>query len=147
MFRIILAAVDSSARAPMVVKAAAAVAEKFDGQVHLFRVLTLPPDIPAAARTVPDDLAELLVRHAEEQLVALADGHARVVVERPELGTREPWRAIIDEAVRLGAELIVIGSHGYGGWDRILGTVAGKVTNHADRAVLVVHSPQLEAHR
>ena len=35
-------------------------------------------------------------------------------------------------------DLIVIGSHGYGAIDRVLGTTAAKVVNHADRTVLVV---------
>ena len=39
-------------------------------------------------------------------------------------------------------DLIVIGSHGYGGIDRVIGTTAAKVVNHADRSVLVVRSPE-----
>jgi nucleotide-binding universal stress UspA family protein len=35
-------------------------------------------------------------------------------------------------------DLIVIGSHGYGALDHVLGTTAAKVVNHADRSVLVV---------
>jgi nucleotide-binding universal stress UspA family protein len=38
--------------------------------------------------------------------------------------------------------LIVIGAHGYQGLDRMLGTTAAKVVNHADRAVLVVRAPE-----
>ena len=41
------------------------------------------------------------------------------------------------------ASVIVIGSHGYGGLERLLGTTAARVVNHADRAVLVVRSPEL----
>ena len=37
--------------------------------------------------------------------------------------------------------LIVIGSHGYGGIDHLLGTTAARVVNHADRPVLVVRGP------
>lgn len=35
-------------------------------------------------------------------------------------------------------EGVVIGAHGYGGLDRVLGTTASRVVNHADRSVLVV---------
>lgn len=35
---------------------------------------------------------------------------------------------------------IVIGSHGHGGIDRVLGTTAAKLVNHADRNVLVVRT-------
>ena len=49
-----------------------------------------------------------------------------------------PWNSICAEATSLGVDLIVIGSHGYGALDRLLGTTAAKVVNHADRSVLVV---------
>ena len=41
----------------------------------------------------------------------------------------------------LGARVImtVIGSHGYGGWDRVLETNAARVVDRAGRSVLVVH--------
>ena len=41
-------------------------------------------------------------------------------------------------ATGAGADCIVIGSHGYSGFDRILGTNAAKVVNHAECSVLVV---------
>jgi nucleotide-binding universal stress UspA family protein len=39
-------------------------------------------------------------------------------------------------------DLIVIGSHGYHDADRVLGTTAAKVVNHADHSVLVVRAPE-----
>jgi nucleotide-binding universal stress UspA family protein len=51
----------------------------------------------------------------------------------------QPWRAILQAADDLDVDLIVLGSHGYGGLDRILGTTAGKVTNGSARNVLVIH--------
>jgi len=139
MFGTILTAVDNSPRALGVVTTALEIAERFDSKVFLFRVLTLPPEFPAAARSAPDDLAGILVQKARDELAALAGGHPRIVVEEPHVGAREPWRAILDRSKRLPADLIVIGSHGFGGWDHVLGSVAGKVVNNADRPVLVVH--------
>jgi nucleotide-binding universal stress UspA family protein len=43
-----------------------------------------------------------------------------------------------DLEVRAREVLIVIGSHGFSGIDRLLGTTAGRVVNHADRSVIVV---------
>jgi universal stress protein F len=40
---------------------------------------------------------------------------------------------------------VVIGSHGYGGLDRVLGTTAAKIVNHASCSVLVVREAQAEA--
>jgi nucleotide-binding universal stress UspA family protein len=70
----------------------------------------------------------------------LAAGNPRVVVESPGVLHGQPWRDIVSTASRLDVDLVVIGSHGYSGWDRVLGTTAGKVANHADRSVLVVHT-------
>ena len=51
----------------------------------------------------------------------------------------QSWRTILEVADEVDADLIVIGSHGYYGIDRVLGTTAGKVANLARRNVLVVH--------
>lgn len=54
--------------------------------------------------------------------------------------TREPpWRVILATADDLDVDLIVLGSHGYHGMDRILGTTAGRVANQARCDVLVIH--------
>ena len=48
-------------------------------------------------------------------------------------------------ATDLDVDLIVVGSHRYHGLDRVLGTVATKVVNHADRSVFVVHRRRSES--
>ncbi len=139
MYSVILAAVDDSPRAEQVVEAALDLAERFDARVHLFRSVSVPPAFPPAAVTPPDELPAQLATEARRSLEALAGGHPRIVVETPDLRTPHPWEAIVVAARRIGADLIVIGSHGYGGWDRLLGTNAAKVADRADRSVLVVH--------
>ncbi len=42
-----------------------------------------------------------------------------------------PWQGLCTIAEGCEADLIVIGSHGYGGLDRVLGTTAARVVNHA----------------
>jgi nucleotide-binding universal stress UspA family protein len=50
-----------------------------------------------------------------------------------------PARAVVEEAENWGADLIVVGSHGYGFWERtFLGSVSGAIVNHAHCSVLVV---------
>ena len=51
-----------------------------------------------------------------------------------------PWDTICREAKTLECDLVVLGSHGYSGLDRILGTTAAKVVNHCERSVLVVRA-------
>lgn len=48
-------------------------------------------------------------------------------------------RAIVEEAENCGANLIIVGSHGYGFWSRaLLGSVSNSVVHHAPCSVLVV---------
>ena len=139
MYSTILTPTDGSVRSRGVVAAALEVAQRFDARLHLFRSVAIPPEFPAAAHVLPDHLPEFLESEARRSLEELAAGNARIRIEPPDMMTAQPWRAILEAAARLGAELIVIGSHGYGGWDRILGTTASKVVDHSDRNVLVVH--------
>ena len=52
-----------------------------------------------------------------------------------------PERTIVDEAENWGADLIVVGSHGYGFWERMfLGSVSNGVVHHAPCSVLIVRN-------
>ena len=135
----ILAAVDGSPRALGVTRAALELADRFGATVHLYRALAIPPEFPAAAANAPDLLEPQLVDEAKRHLRGLVGNHGRVVLEPIAVLQGQPWRAIIAESDRLEVDLIVLGSHGFGGWDRVLGTTAGKVVNHATRSVWVVH--------
>lgn len=54
----------------------------------------------------------------------------------------DPRHALLDEARRIHAELIVVGSHGRSGVARLLlGSVASHVVSHAPCSVLVVRTP------
>ena len=56
-----------------------------------------------------------------------------------------PKSAIVEEAENWGADLIVVGSHGYGFFDRILiGSVSDAVLHHAPCSVLVVKTKQTD---
>jgi len=111
----------------------------FDATVHLFRAVRLPPDFSPAAHVPPSGMDHFLLREAANGLAALATTYPGLVLEKPQLEMADPWRCILAEAQRLDVDLIVIGSHGYGGWDRLLGTTAGSLVNRADRHVWVVH--------
>lgn len=56
-----------------------------------------------------------------------------------------PDQTIVEEAQNWGADLIVVGSHGYGFWSRaLLGSVSNSVLNHAPCSVLVVRGVTTE---
>ena len=81
--------------------------------------------------------AQRIVAHAEAEVEArfpdLAIGLTTKVVKGA------PDEAIIKEAREWRADLIVMGSHGYGGWRRaVLGSVSDSVMRQAPCSVLVV---------
>lgn len=56
-----------------------------------------------------------------------------------------PRTTILDEAESWGADLIVLGSHGYSAWKRfLLGSVSQAVVSHAKCSVEVVRCPTSE---
>jgi nucleotide-binding universal stress UspA family protein len=135
----ILVAVDTSPRAPGVLAVAREMGTRFEARVHLYRVVHIPPDIPAAGHSSDDRGQALLRERAAADLADLARDAPELIVERPELSDVPPWRAILAAADRLDVDLIIVGSHGFSGLDYILGTNAARVVNFGSRNVLVVH--------
>ncbi|HEX9296443.1 MAG TPA: universal stress protein [Polyangiaceae bacterium] len=144
-----LVALDNSSRAPHVLAAASALAQETDARLILFRAVGLPNDLPREAYAMsPDGVIDVLIQRATSELSdqARAVPPAVPVETRVEVGTA--WQAICEAGKQAAASLIVIGSHGYAGLDRLLGTTAAKVVNHADRSVFVVRDdPHASAER
>jgi universal stress protein F len=145
----ILVGLDGSPRASGVLDSALALAKLFGAKLVLVRGVGLPPAMPAHVWALEEgSLVDALRHDAEKYLTECA---ARVPAEllgskRIEIGA--PWQAVCTVAQDEKVDLIVVGSHGYSGMDRLLGTTAAKIVNHADRSVLVVraeHPPELES--
>lgn len=134
-----LVALDDSGHAAVVREYAVALARRTRAKVRLFRAVDMPPVVPAdmlqrfptIADAVRNTAGKALGPH--EQLVPpdLRDGFGA------RLGATA-WREICAEARDSDADLIVLGSRGYGMTDRLLGSTAGEVVDHADRSTLVV---------
>lgn len=134
-----LVGLDGSPSQARVLEEAAELASRLGAQLVLFRSVAIPVELPVSAfSSSPDGLVEILVAGAREQLGAVGRGLGSGILGgiRVELGV--PWRAILDAAKAESCDLVIIGSHGYGGLDRLLGTTAAKVVNHAHCSVLVV---------
>jgi nucleotide-binding universal stress UspA family protein len=137
----ILVALDGSPRAPRVLEAAARLAELAGGKLVLYRAITVSPDLPRQVLVETDRrLEDVLLANARDELAGAAAHLRPNLVEKLVTAFAIPWDGICRAARECEADLIVIGSHGYGGIDRVLGTTASKVVNHADRNVLVVRS-------
>ena len=138
----ILVCLDASPRAPFVLATAVKLAERVGGRLHLLRTVGLPPEIDQEVLVhAPADVIEIMSRKAKLELEALAKNQPSVEIEGIHVHVGTPWDTICREAKTLDCDLVMLGSHGYSGFDRVLGTTAAKVVNHCDRSVFVVRPP------
>lgn len=137
----LLVPLDASQRAMKVLATATELAQKTGAKLFLLRVVGLPPEIPMSPFGVsPDGFLEILVDDAKKQLEAQTkDVPAELVLGR-ETRVGTAWAGICEAAKEHKVDLIVIGSHGYSGIDRVLGTTAAKAVNHAECSVLVTRN-------
>ena len=141
----ILVGLDGSVRERAVLDAAAGLAEKTGAKLILLRCVGLPDerDLPPDAYAMaPSEIKRTLEQRAEAGLEKLAANLPAAVVASRRVMIAAPWQAIDRIAKEEDVDLIVIGSHGYDALDRILGTTAAKVVNHAPCSVLVVREPR-----
>jgi nucleotide-binding universal stress UspA family protein len=135
----LLVALDGSPRQTLVLRVARDLARATSSQLTLFRAVGLPVELPAEVLGLsPDDVQRRLGDLARDELVSLARDLPREISTDVKVEVGTPWRAICEAAKACEADLVVIGSHGHGAIERLLGTTAAKVVDHADRSVLVV---------
>lgn len=143
MARTILAGLDGSAREAEVFRTAAGLAARDGATLHVCRAVSIPigmPDIVWSMSMVQLDAT--LITEAER---AMAARIADVPGAKSHVRLGQPADAIIDIAKEIGADLVVIGAHGYGPLERLLGTTASKIVHRAPCSVLVVREPSVGA--
>jgi nucleotide-binding universal stress UspA family protein len=93
-------------------------------------------ELDRAVRTQSDAILEAAMQKLKSDL-----GSAVRLASKAILGSAK--RVILDEAESWKADLIVVGSHGYPTWERLLlGSVSQAVVSHAKCSVEVVRLPQ-----
>lgn len=97
----------------------------------------LPPnyfeDMEAALRKQGENIVNRAIQRLKSNKTLSADAV---------LAPGSPRPVILDEAESWGADLIVVGSHGYSAWKRLLlGSVSQAVVSHAKCSVEVVRCP------
>ena len=104
--------------------------------------VSLPPSFPVAPKGVIDGFAE---RERVQAAALVAQTQARIRERADELATSTgllegpPARAIVEEAERWGADLIVLGSQGLGAIKRFfLGSVSHAAALYAPCSVRIV---------
>jgi len=140
-FTKVLVGTDFSDSAGRALERAVDVAERYGAQFHVMHVWALPhvatslvidpgfewhTPVEQAARAQLDALMEQLRANGVEASSSLLGGVA--------------WEQLVESIVTLGADLVVVGTHGRSGLHRaLLGSVAERVVRHASVPVLTVH--------
>ena len=138
----ILVSVDFSDATPRILQAAGRLARALSGKLWLLHVAEAEPDFvgyEAGPDVVRDQVArEFRDEHRRIQEYADAmrdDGLAvtALLIRVPIVDT------VIAEGRRLDADMLIVGSHGYGAvYDLLVGSVSRGILKHADIPVLVV---------
>jgi nucleotide-binding universal stress UspA family protein len=143
MFNKILVGLDGSPRQAAVLRQAVELADRCGGRLHLVRAMQIPVSIPALAWSLQgDDFSKFLVEHGQRDLAAIEAELPAGLVEHRWCELAQPADLLCRLATDVGADLVVIGSHGYDRIDRLLGTTAAKVVNRSPCSVIVVREPE-----
>jgi nucleotide-binding universal stress UspA family protein len=142
--KIILCPVDFSKGSEHAVRKAQDLARATQASIELLHVYSLPVlALPDAAMMISPTYVAELTQRAEEAIDVyrkmLEDGGVPVTIKLLE---GAPADAIVERANSIGAQMIVMGTHGRGGFRRfLLGSVAERVVRMAEAPVLTVHLP------
>lgn len=140
----ILCPVDFSKGSEHAVRKAQELARATNADIELLHVYSLPVlALPDAAIMVSPTYVGELTERAEQALEVhrkmVADSGVNVVAKLVE---GAPADAIVERANKIHAQMIVMGTHGRGGFRRfLLGSVAERVVRMAEAPVLTVHLP------
>jgi len=112
--------------------------------------LPLSIDVYAGYLPTTTDLEKSAQENAEKILESASEkirqslGDKKVFIST-EVLLGSPESRIVETAEEMGANLIIVGSHGYNRWERLLlGSVSDSVIHHAPCSVLVVRNTQPE---
>lgn len=160
MWRRLLVPHDFSACAARALRVAGDLAELHRAAITLLHVSPLPPNLPPDALVTPPGASsavrvdELTTRGARRQLEATAADlrrrglEVRVLACAAESG--DVAKHILEAAAEIGADAIVLGTHGRTGLSHLLlGSIAEKVIRRAPVPVITVrsHAPEAELTR
>ena len=144
----ILLPVDGSSFSDAAVNEVASRPWPASSEIRIVTAYQMPMTPTPEVWALPDEYFETFERAAREQAQAIVDAAlARIAIALDksltltgEILAGPPRETILDEADRWKADLIVMGSHGYGAWHRLfLGSVSQAVVAHAKCSVEVVH--------
>jgi universal stress protein A len=137
----ILVATDFSEHADQALQYAADLAMTMDATIHIVHAIGIPPmGIPEMGIAYSSVMMETTTKHAQAALDARAERyHDRVSLAPVRLEVGDAREVIDSVAEQIGADLIVMGTHGRRGLRRVLlGSVAEAVVRSAPCPVLTI---------
>lgn len=143
MFKHILVPIDGSATAHLAVEKAAGLAKAFGSRVTAIFVID-PYPFTGIGTDFAYGQAEYLSAATAEANAAIKDAKtafeaAGLSAETSVVEAHAAWRGVVETAESSGADLIVMGSHGRSGLEKlVLGSVTQAVLSHTHLPVLVV---------
>lgn len=143
--RNILVATDFTETSNRALDYAIEVARRFDAAVTLMHAYEIPVfGFPDGAMIATVDVASRIATAAQQALLDAAEARkARGVRIDTLLREGIAWEEVNHVADDIGADLIVIGTHGRRGLARaLLGSVAENIIRTATRPVLTLHGPR-----
>lgn len=144
--KVIVVPIDFSAESKNALNYASKLAAAFGAVLRVIHVVESTPflnDLPNVVLTRPESE---IAKEALTKLQALAREEIdELIPVQPEVRIGKPYREIVGAAKVLGADLIVIATHGYTGLKHaLLGSTAERVVQYAPCPVLVVREAQNE---
>ncbi len=138
-FERLLLATDGSESAQAAVQEAIAIAKTCSSLLFVVSVVEVNPEYEALAPQIVER-AEIETKKDLDSIKAAASKEGITCEVLAHQG-EEPFRFIIEEANKLKADMIIMGSHGRTGLKRLMmGSVTARVIGHAPCKVLVVPS-------
>lgn len=148
----VLIAIDGSAGSEAAVEAVALRPLPPASEVRLIAVVEIPFVPTPETWALPESYFAEMEKGAKEQaqssldkaVARLGESHADAEISTT-IVNGHPKEAILDESERWGAELVVVGSHGYRGWQRfLLGSVSQAIASHAACSVEIVRQRRVK---
>lgn len=142
IFKHILVPTDFHAASGTALELAVSMAQAFDAKITLLHVWEVPIYpymdfmLNSSLITRVEDAAVKGLAEALEQL------QKKLPTAQSKLKTGLPWEGVLEAINELGADLVVMGTHGRRGLSRLtLGSVAERVVRLSRVPVLSVHAP------
>jgi len=143
-FKHILVATDFSESSGAALELALSFAKAFDTELTLLHSWNVPIYPYLDPMPSSGDLTTAIQQAATKRLTEELERVKNVLPRaKSVLAMGQPWQQILETSKQLGADLVVMGTHGRHGLNHaLMGSVAEKVVRLAEVPVLTVHAPK-----